>query len=208
MLHHKKAESAGCSGVRGSGIYYYRLERCGFCEILAQLLRSGYHLEVGMKVASEPSPALSWTLPSNSMMGRVGVFLSIGCAVHCALMPFVMGMLAVSGFLWVASETTEWAIVGSTFLVGGVRIGYSYLRLHRNLESLYWFILGASFILVARLGFGVASWEPMLMVLGGLLIATAHFRNERLCAHHRATQVSLVRDAHAVTGSCSCGHHH
>jgi hypothetical protein len=53
-------------------------------------------------------------------------------------------------------------------------------------DSVALFALGAAVILYARTGLGEESqWEPAAMVTGGILIAVAHFRNEKLCAANR-----------------------
>ncbi|MCW5963372.1 MAG: MerC domain-containing protein [Bryobacterales bacterium] len=115
-------------------------------------------------------------------LDRIGMMLSGACAVHCILMPFVVGGLVYMGADWVASETTELLLVGSAFLVAIASLIPSYLR-HRNPAALILFASGIALIVGAHtmlehqgvlLGVGMA--------LGGCLIAFAHYRNHRLCA--------------------------
>ncbi|MFO0340835.1 MAG: MerC domain-containing protein, partial [Acidobacteriota bacterium] len=47
------------------------------------------------------------TEANQTFWDKVGMWLSYGCAVHCALMPFVVGYLAVNGMGWIAEESTE-----------------------------------------------------------------------------------------------------
>ncbi|MCL4783701.1 MAG: MerC family mercury resistance protein [Bryobacterales bacterium] len=131
-----------------------------------------------------PSPNLSVPLPRNTRGGldRFGIALSSACAIHCVVMPFVVGYLAYLGHDWVASESTELLLVGSAFLVAVGSLLPSYLK-HRNPAALGLFALGLGLIVALHLtgwnhgvGFGV------VMAVGGAMIAGAHWWNHRLCA--------------------------
>jgi hypothetical protein len=119
---------------------------------------------------------------SNLVLDRYGMALSLGCAVHCAVLPVAMGVLSASGLSWVAGEEFEWAILACTFLLGSWRLVKSFVA-HRNPVSLYLFGLGLVFFAAAKLDLVEFPYsEAWLMTLGGLSVAAAHFRNLRLCA--------------------------
>jgi uncharacterized membrane protein AbrB (regulator of aidB expression) len=111
------------------------------------------------------------------------MWLSYGCAVHCAAMPFVVGYLSLNGMGWIAEESTEWAIIAASLSIGLFRLFYSYLKEHRQPEPIVYFLLGVGFILLAKSIFLEIpeSFEPIGMVAGGTLIGTAHFRNQAKC---------------------------
>ena len=126
--------------------------------------------------------------PSLAFWDRVGMWLSYICALHCALMPLVIGYVAVNGVGRIAVESTEWAIIGCSLGIGLFRLFYSYFKEHRQLEPVMFFLVGVSLILIAKSVFFVTpeQMEPVGMVAGGLLIGTAHFRNQaktKCCRH-------------------------
>ncbi len=117
-------------------------------------------------------------------LDRTGFWISTACAIHCAVLPFALTILAVTGFSWLASPSVEWTILGASLVLGASRLIFSYWKEHRRIDSLALFILGASCALAGRL-FGWTPWiESSGMIAGGTLIATAHWRNHRLCRCH------------------------
>lgn len=50
-------------------------------------------------------------------LDRAGIVLSSACAVHCALIPFIAGLLPFVGLQFVASEATESLILGASLLL-------------------------------------------------------------------------------------------
>lgn len=118
--------------------------------------------------------------PSLAFWDRLGMWLSYICALHCALMPVVIGYVAVNGVGRIAAESTEWAIIGCSLGIGLFRLFYSYFKEHRRPEPVMFFLVGVSLILIAKSVFFVTpiQMEPVGMVAGGLLIGTAHFRNQ------------------------------
>ncbi|MBM3784047.1 MAG: MerC domain-containing protein [Acidobacteria bacterium] len=115
-------------------------------------------------------------------LDRYGMLLSIGCAIHCAVLPMAMGLLTASGLGWIAGPEFEWAILACTFLIGSTQLIKSFTT-HRNPLSLYLFGAGLTFFALAKLEAVQFQYsEAVLMTIGGLLTATAHFKNLRLCA--------------------------
>lgn len=120
---------------------------------------------------------------SMTFWDKVGMWLSYGCAVHCALMPFVVGYLAINGMGWIAEESTEWAIIIASLSIGLIRLSWSYFKEHRQPEPVVYFLIGVSLVFIAKSVFFETpeSFEPVGMVAGGLFIGTAHFRNQAKC---------------------------
>jgi hypothetical protein len=115
-------------------------------------------------------------------LDRLGAAASLVCAVHCAAMPLLIGLLPLIGLGFLAEERTEWALVGLSIGVGSVSLIPSYARKHRHWRPLLLFAFGASLILIVRLLAEEGSrMEAILMALGALLIACAHMINRRLC---------------------------
>lgn len=115
-------------------------------------------------------------------LDRIGVVTSCACAVHCALMPALLGLLPLVGLGWLAEERTEWTLVCATAAVSVTSLLPSYLRQHRRAYPLATFVCGLAFIAAGRTLFdaGVKT-EAVFVVAGALLVASAHFLNRRLC---------------------------
>lgn len=124
-------------------------------------------------------------LPSSSrtIWDKLGMWLSYGCAVHCAAMPFVIGYLSLNGMGWIAEEATEWTIIAASLGIGLFRLFYSFYKEHRQPEPIVYFLIGVGFIMLAKSVFieTPEQFEPVGMVAGGLLIGTAHFKNQAKC---------------------------
>jgi hypothetical protein len=109
-------------------------------------------------------------------LDRLGMIASLGCAVHCALMPLVLGVLPAVFH----EERLEWALVGVSagLGVGSLVRGY---RRHRTVLALCVLGLGLALLVTGRFveeaggDGGVA-----LVVLGGVVVAFSHFLNHRL----------------------------
>jgi|LNFM01.2.fsa_nt_gb hypothetical protein len=113
-------------------------------------------------------------------LDRYGMALSIGCAIHCAVLPIALSAMTTAGLAWVASEELEWTILICTFLIGSTRLVQSYFQ-HRHTECLILFVAGlVSFVCAKSELFDFPYNEAVFMTIGGLLIAIAHFRNLRL----------------------------
>jgi hypothetical protein len=113
-------------------------------------------------------------------LDRYGMALSIGCAIHCAVLPVALTALTASGLAWIASPELEWTILLFTFLIGTTRLGQSYWQ-HRKPICLVLFLIGLCAFTCAKSGyFTFDNNEAVFMTIGGLLVATAHFLNLRL----------------------------
>lgn len=106
------------------------------------------------------------------------MWISTACAIHCAALPV---LLTFAGLGFLGDERFEWTIIGVSFAIASLRLFHSYVQEHRRPDSVVLFLLGAASILFAKAEF--TSWayaEPVFMTIGGLLIASAHWRNHQL----------------------------
>ncbi|WP_345230998.1 MerC domain-containing protein [Olivibacter ginsenosidimutans] len=112
-------------------------------------------------------------------MDMVGFTASALCAVHCALMPFVITLLPLVGLEFLASPWVEISIIVLSILIGISSLIPSYLKYHRKLWPIIMLLVG--FILIFGAHFlGFHELEPILVPIGGLTIAGAHFLNWKL----------------------------
>lgn len=122
------------------------------------------------------------------LVDRVGATASFLCAVHCALLPFVLALLPLVGLGFLAGHAFERAFVACAALlaIGSIAIGY---RHHRRPHALFLMLPG-----IALLLFGVAvnidvrvTLHTVAVVCGGVLVASAHVTNLVLThRHHHA----------------------
>jgi len=122
---------------------------------------------------------------------RVGLAASFLCAVHCALVPVLLGVLPALGL-----NLGGWVEIDEAFVVFASILGVTTLTLgwrrHRIFHA--WIVLLPG---LALLWIGAFTHvhdhvlaHAALMTLGGLLVAAAHFLNMRL--------------THAHTHACGC----
>lgn len=107
------------------------------------------------------------------------------CVIHCLMMPLVLVLLPIlSGSLFAGEEFHQfliWVILptsSAAFLLG--------CRRHKDTYVLMFGITGMLVLLIGAF-WGhdlVGEWgERLLTVAGGLLLASGHVRNFRLCKH-------------------------
>ena len=117
---------------------------------------------------------------------RVGMWASVMCAVHCALLPVVLALLPALGLGAFSLVDIDQAFVVFATVLGVTTMTLGYRR-HRAFSA--WFLLIAGLVLVWANTFTAlhdhSVWHAVMMVIGGLLIASAHFVNLRL-THRRA----------------------
>ena len=134
------------------------------------------------------------------ILDRAGMAASLLCAVHCALLPFVVALLPLVGLSFLAHETTETVLLmlSAALAVGSLCLGYSAHRSRRAFAA-----LSVGFALLALGRFAerndLEGWGVTGVVLGGLAVASAHWINRKLCVACRVCR------QHEVGG---CGQNH
>ena len=122
---------------------------------------------------------------TSSRLDHIGVTASTLCAVHCALMPVLFTSLPLLGLGFLANAWVEWGMIVLALMIGIYSIGLSYLRIHRQLQPLILLAIG---FMVIMLGHAFTNgWaEAVIVPIGGLFIAAAHFVNYKYsgaCKH-------------------------
>ena len=117
-----------------------------------------------------------------SKLDRAGATASFLCAIHCAIMPLIITLLPLLGLSFLASEPVEWALLAASATLGSWSLCLGF-RQHRSRRVFMVLGVALALLLAGRLfhehHFGV--WGPILMVLGGLTMMSAHLLNHRLC---------------------------
>lgn len=115
---------------------------------------------------------------------RVGAAASFLCAIHCALLPFVLALLPLIGLEFLASHVFERNFVIFACALALFSLGRGYWR-HRQPYPLMLALPGLTLLL---LGVTVAERysimvHSVLVTCGGLLVASSHFLNLRVDRH-------------------------
>jgi len=118
---------------------------------------------------------------------RLGTFASMACAVHCALMPVLIGAGAAGTFSFLNQEPVEWGMVVLAAVVGTVA-AWKGFRAHGNVAVVTVLLLAVLALVghAAHLfddagheghNHGVA-WSG---IVAGVALAASLFVNNRMC---------------------------
>jgi hypothetical protein len=129
-------------------------------------------------------PGTRWSL---SRMGdSFGAIGAVVCAIHCALLPFVLAMLPTLGLGLLASHGIEFLYVAFATLLALASLVQGYLR-HRILRALSFAVPGLltvwAGVLLPAIHDNVVA-HAVVMTCGGTLIAIAHLINLKLTHSH------------------------
>jgi hypothetical protein len=114
----------------------------------------------------------------SSKLDNIGMTASVLCAIHCAVVPLLITSLPLLGLGFLANRWIEWSMITLALFIGISAIGLSYFRTHHKLLPMCLLITGFLIIIAGHLF--ITSWrEAIIVPIGGLLIATAHFFNYR-----------------------------
>ena len=113
----------------------------------------------------------------NKRLDKMGMSASFFCAIHCALMPILIGILPLLGLSFLANHAIEDTVIVCAFFIASLSLLPSYFRVHKKLHALLMFAGGFTLLIV---GHSIdAKWaEAPMAVAGGLSIALAHWINQ------------------------------
>lgn len=126
---------------------------------------------------SAPRPSRWWYLAD-----RLGATASFLCAIHCALLPFVIALLPLVGLEFLADHDFERGFVlfaaalATTTLVTGHRKHARRLPLMLALPGVLLLVLGVTVVDLQS----QTALHSVMVTCGGLLVASAHIINLRL----------------------------
>lgn len=116
----------------------------------------------------------------SSNLDFIGFGASFLCAIHCALLPFVIAVGLLSGLSWIANPIIENVFIAVSILLAATSLYPSYRNKHHDKKALKIAGIGFALLFVSRaVGHG-SNLEVITIVIGGLLIATAHYVNWQL----------------------------
>jgi hypothetical protein len=132
-------------------------------------------------------PAPSAHEGSSPWLDRIGIGVSVTCAVHCVAAAL---LAAAPAFAATAApglgESFEWAegpLLWAALGIGAAALVPAYLREHGRLVPLVLFGLGAACLGTSRIE-AIGDLEMPVTVVGVALVASAHVANLRLRHRH------------------------
>ena len=130
---------------------------------------------------------MSPTQPSllHRLGDRFGATASFLCAVHCAVLPFVIAMLPALGLSFLANHRFEHGFIAfaSVLALTTLILGF---RRHRQFRA-FWFLVPGILLLMAGIVVDFednATAHAVLVAMGGTLVAISHLTNLRLAHGH------------------------
>lgn len=108
----------------------------------------------------------------------LGVFTSVACAIHCAVLPLFFTSLPVFGLEILHNKIFEYSMIGLAGVVGCLALYHGYKKHHHKKLPLLIFISGFLFLVMKEIYIPV---ELLLLIPAALLIISAHILNLRFC---------------------------
>jgi len=129
-----------------------------------------------------PSRARSRPAIQTEKLDRAGATASFLCAIHCALMPFIITMLPLLGLSFLASEPVEWTLLLSSATLGTLSLCAGF-REHRSRRVFAMLGMALALLVAGRIFHErhVGWLGPIFMVMGGFSMMGAHLLNQMLC---------------------------
>ncbi len=114
----------------------------------------------------------------------LGVFASVACAIHCAVLPLFISSLSLLGVNIIKNTAFEYGMIFLAFAVGLYSLYHGVRKHHRNLWPVLIFSIGMLFLFAKQLWH---QWEVWFLVPAVICIVAAHYQNYRLCRMHTDT---------------------
>ncbi len=119
---------------------------------------------------------------------RLGVLVSTACAVHCAMVPILLGILPTAGVA-LGDERLEWLLLALAGVIASFSLGRGYQR-HRSKRVLVALSVGLSLLVVARAMEQVSDRvvaAALVSVMGAGVLIYGHLHNLRLSRRRVST---------------------
>ncbi|MEH3115447.1 MerC domain-containing protein [Pedobacter terrae] len=112
-------------------------------------------------------------------LDRIGITASTLCAIHCAALPFLITVLPLWGMEFLANEAVEITMIAFSLIIGIWSLSAAYRKQHRSIIPILVLVTGFTCIAFGHFS-GIEFLEPILIPIGGLTIAAAHYVNLRM----------------------------
>ena len=156
------------------------MQSVGGCDICVNSLQMS--VINAAKVNNDRIETSGETAGVSARLDKAGATASLACAIHCALMPLMVTLLPLVGLTFLANQWIEWALVCCSAVLGVSSLCLGY-REHHSRRALAVLSGGLALLVLGRImeqqAWGV--FGVVVVVLGGVTVAAAHFLNRYLC---------------------------
>lgn len=119
------------------------------------------------------------TSDSATQSSRVGAWLSIACAIHCALMPLLITVLPIIGLEFLASHVLEVIVLMGGLGFGAYGVAKAYFKYHRDFLPVGLLLAGSAMV-VTGLFLVPEHLEHFFIPAGAIIVGIAQFINIRM----------------------------
>lgn len=118
----------------------------------------------------------------------LGAGASFICAIHCALLPILLGAVPLLGFQFFENPYIEYTLLVSSFLIGLVALYRGYTLHHRKITPIILFAVAFPVLVWAHLKLsGIVSYS--VIAFAAIFIIAAHIINWKAQHKHAAAEV-------------------
>lgn len=117
-------------------------------------------------------------------IGKVGMWLSIGCAIHCVVTPVAITVLPMLNLEILHNPIIELSLLGGGMLMSGWVAVTDYRISHRNFKILLTIFAGFALLLSASF-FHNHVWDLILSLPGATLVIIGLLWNYRAAHNHK-----------------------
>ena len=111
----------------------------------------------------------------------LGVATSMACAIHCAILPFLLTSLPVFGINIIDNVLFEYFMIFLAFAIGFYSLWHGYKKHHHSFTPLIIFSAGILLLIGKQIWHKYQLW---ILPVAVILIVVAHFNNYRYCRIH------------------------
>lgn len=120
------------------------------------------------------------------MKGRInwdalGIATTLACAIHCAVLPLILGSLPILGMNLVNNEGFEYFMIFLAFCIGTYSLWHGYRRHHHNVTPVMIFCAGIGLLVAKQVWHEFQYW---LLPFAIVMIISAHLLNYKACRIH------------------------
>ena len=120
----------------------------------------------------------------------LGITTSVACAIHCALLPVLLGSLPVFGVELIDNRAFELGMILLAFAIGSYALYHGWKKHHKSVRPFVLFCLGIGCLFAKQVWH---QWQLWWLLPAVLLIVTAHYTNYRLSK--KAGHISAADEA-------------
>ena len=114
-------------------------------------------------------------------LDALGIAASLACAIHCAILPLVLGTLPILGINIIDNVSFEYFMIFLAFGIGSYSLWHGYRKHHHRLTPLLVFSFGILLLIAKQIWHDYQFWFLPLAVS---LIIIAHLSNYKSCRIH------------------------